>query len=156
MSIAVFPGSFDPITVGHVDIIRRAALVFEKVFVVILANPGKDEEFSVEDRLELIRDALKDIPNASADSSFGLLVDYCRSVGASVIVRGIRNGSDVEYEATLEEVNTRIAPDIATVYLISKAEYAHISSSLVRQLMKIGISIEGLVPNADHKLLRRV
>ncbi len=156
MSIAVFPGSFDPITVGHVEIVRRAAQVFDKVYVTILANPGKDEEFTVEERLELIRDGIKDIPNACADSSCGLLVDYCRSVGASVIVRGIRTGGDVDYEATLEEVNSRIAPDITTVYLISKAEYAHISSSLVRQLIKIGISIDGLVPNADHKLLRRV
>lgn len=155
MSTAVFPGSFDPITVGHVDIIKRAANVFDRVIVAILDNPGKGEEFSVEDRLVLIRDAISDIPNAEADSSRGLLVDYCRSVGANVIVRGLRTGGDVDYEATLEEVNTRIAPEISTVYLISKAEYAHISSSLVRQLMKIGISIEGLVPNADHILLRR-
>ena len=157
MSVAVFPGSFDPITVGHVDIIKRAAQVFDIVYVSILDNPGKDSErLSVEDRLELIRDAIKDIPNAKASSSEGLLVDHCRELGAGVIIRGIRTGADVDYEAMLEEVNTRIAPDITTVYLISKAEYAHISSSLVRQLIKIGISIEGLVPNADHIILRRV
>lgn len=155
MSTAVFPGSFDPITVGHVEIIRRAAQVFDKVYVSILDNPGKGSAYTVDERLELISDAIADIPNAVADASSGLLVDYCRSIGAGVIVRGIRNGSDVEYEATLEEVNTRIAPEITTVYLISKAEYAHISSSLVRQLIKIGISIDGLVPNADHIILRR-
>ena len=156
MSAAVFPGSFDPITVGHVDIIKRAARVFDTVYVSILDNPGKGEQFSVQERLELIRDAIKDIPNAVAGAHSGLLVDHCREVGANVIVRGIRTGGDVDYEAMLEEVNTRIAPDITTVYLISKAEYAHISSSLVRQLIKIGISIEGLVPNADHIILRRV
>ncbi|MBR0135816.1 MAG: pantetheine-phosphate adenylyltransferase, partial [Clostridia bacterium] len=91
-----------------------------------------------------------------ADSSEGLLVDYCHRIGSNVIIRGIRSGSDVEYEAMLAEVNSRIAPDITSVYLISRSEYAHISSSLVRQLLKIGISIEGLVPNADHITLRRV
>lgn len=155
MSTAVFPGSFDPITVGHVDIIKRAAKVFDKVYVAILDNPGKGSEYTVEERLELISDAVSGMPNVVADSSSGLLVDYCRSVGANVIVRGIRNGADVDYEAMLEAVNDRIAPDISTVYLISKGEYAHISSSLVRQLIKIGISIEGLVPNADHIILRR-
>ncbi len=156
MSIAVFPGSFDPITVGHVDIIKRAAQVFDEVYVSILENPGKEHEWTIEERLELIRDAIKDIPNAKADSSEGLLVDYCHRIGSNVISRGIRSGSDVEYEAMLAEVNSRIAPDITSVYLISRSEYAHISSSLVRQLLKIGISIEGLVPNADHITLRRV
>ena len=156
MTTAVFPGSFDPITVGHVDLIRRAAQVFDRVFVSILDNPGKGYEFSLEDRLELICDAVKDIPNVSVSSSSGLLIDHCHEIGANVIVRGIRNAGDVDYEATLEEVNTRIDPSISTVYLISKAEYAHISSSLVRQLIKIGIGIEGLVPNADHIILRRV
>ena len=156
MTTAVFPGSFDPITVGHVDLIRRAAQVFDRVFVSILDNPGKEYEFSLDDRLELIRDAVKDIPNVSVASSSGLLIDHCHEIGAGVIVRGIRTGGDVDYEATLEEVNTRIDPSISTVYLISKPEHAHISSSLVRQLIKIGIGIEGLVPNADNKILRRV
>ena len=156
MSTAIFPGSFDPITVGHIDIVKRAAQVFDKVYVSILDNPGKGESFTIEERLELVRDAIKDIPNVYASASTGLLVDHCREIGANVIVRGIRTGGDVDYEAMLEEVNTRIAPEITTVYLISKSEYSHISSSLVRQLIKIGISIEGLVPNADHIILRRV
>lgn len=156
MSIAIFPGSFDPITTGHLDIVKRASAVFDKVYVSILDNPGKEGElFSVEERLELIRDAIKDIHNAEASASSGLLVDYCRSIGANVIVRGIRTGADVDYEAMLEAVNTRIAPEISTVYLISKPEHAYISSSLVRQLLKIGIGIDGLVPNADHIILRR-
>ena len=156
MSIAVFPGSFDPITSGHLDIVKRAAAVFDKVYVSILDNPGKEESaFSVDERLELIRDAIKDIPNAEACASSGLLTEHCRNVGAGVIIRGIRTGADVDYEAMLEAVNTRIAPEIATVYMISKPEHAYISSSLVRQLLKIGIGIEGLVPNADHIILSR-
>lgn len=155
MRTAVFPGSFDPFTIGHLDIVKRASGVFDRVYVTILDNPGKAYEFTVEDRLRLIQDAIGDIPNAKADVGSGLLVDYCRKMGADVILRGIRNGSDVEYEAMLEAVNTRIAPEITTVYLISKPEHTYISSSLVRQLLKIGISIEGLVPDADHIILRR-
>lgn len=156
MTKAVFPGSFDPITIGHLDIIKRASSVFDEVIVAVFDNPGKAAEFSLDDRLMLIEDAVRDIPNVTVDSSSGLLVDYLRSVGANVIVRGIRTGSDVEYETMLEAVNSRIAPEISTVYLISRPEHSYISSSLVRQLLSIGISIDGLVPNADHIILRRV
>ena len=155
MSIAVFPGSFDPVTVGHVDIIKRASAMFEKLFVTVTKNPGKDEgAFSVEQRLELLRDAVGYIDNIELGVCEGILVEYCRSVGAEVIVRGIRSGSDVEYELMLESVNTRLDPGIQTVYLLARPEHAYISSNLVRQLLKTGISIEGLVPNADHKSFR--
>ena len=156
MTRAVFPGSFDPFTIGHLDIVLRASGVFDEVIVAVFDNPGKGAEFTLDDRMELIRSAVKDIPNVRTDSSSGLLTDYCRANGVNVIIRGIRNGSDVEYESMLEAVNSRIAPEISTVYLISKPEHAHISSSLVRQLIKIGISIDGLVPDADHIILRRV
>lgn len=156
MSAAVFPGSFNPFTIGHLDIVRRASNVFDKVYVSILDNPGKEYEFSLEDRLELIRDAVKDIPNVIVTCGSGLLVEHCRSLGVNVILRGIRNGADVEYENMLESVNTRVDPGITTMYLLAKPEHSFISSSLVRQLLKIGISIDGLVPNADHKILRRV
>jgi len=158
MSIAVFPGSFDPVTVGHVDIIKRASLIFDKVLVSVTPNPGKDGSlFTVEQRLELLRDAVGDIANVEFDvCTEGVLVEHCRSVGAEVIVRGIRGGADVDYESMLEQVNIRLAPEIHTLYLLARPEHAYISSNLVRQLLKSGISIEGLVPNADHKLLRRV
>lgn len=156
MSTAVFPGSFDPFTVGHLDVVERASKIFDRLYVSVLDNPGKSTEFSLDERLELIKDAVGHISNVTVDSSSGLLVDYCKSVGANVIVRGIRTGSDVEYESMLESVNNRICPEIATVYLLSKPEHAYLSSSLVRQLMKIGISIDGLVPDADHIILRRV
>lgn len=157
MSIAVFPGSFDPVTVGHVDIIQRAAAVFDKVVVAITPNPGKSAcMFTAEQRLELLRDAVGDIKNVElAVCTHNVLVEYCRSIGAGVMVRGIRSGGDVDYESMLEQVNCRLAPEIHTVYLIARPEHAFISSSLVRQLIETGISIEGLVPNADHKSLRR-
>lgn len=157
MSIAVFPGSFDPVTVGHVDIIRRAASVFDKVVVAITPNPGKSAcEFTVEERTELLSEAVGDIKNAEiAVCTNSVLVEYCRSIGASVMVRGIRTGSDVEYESMLEQVNTRLAPEVQTVYILARPEHAFISSSLVRQLISTGISIEGLVPNADHKYFKR-
>lgn len=156
MSIVVFPGSFDPITVGHVDAIERVAPIFDEVYVLLLVNPEKSiPRFSVEQRVDLITDAVSHLSNVKVAYSDGLLVDYCRSIGASCIVRGIRNGNDVSYEAMLEAVNNRIASSIVTMYVLSKPEYAHISSSLVRQLMDIGIGIEGLVPNADHICFRK-
>ena len=158
MTTAVFPGSFDPVTVGHVDIIKRAALIFDRVLVTVTPNPGKaGSMFTVEERLELLKDAVGGIENVqSGVCECGVLVEHCRMVGASVIVRGIRGGADVDYESMLEQVNDRLAPEIHTVYLLARPEHAYISSNLVRQLIESGISIEGLVPNADHKLLRRV
>lgn len=156
MSIAVFPGSFDPVTVGHADIIKRASAIYDKLIVAITANPGKSGSmFTVEERLELLRDCVGGIPNVELGVCGGILVEYCRGVGASVIVRGIRSGADVEYESMLEQVNNRLAPEITTMYLLARPEHAYISSNLVRQLISTGISIEGLVPNADHKIIRR-
>ena len=155
MGIAVFPGSFDPITVGHIDVISRAALLFDTVYVAVLDNPAKQTRFSLQQRRRLIQNAISGISNVKVGSHDGLLVDYCRSVGASCIIRGIRTGDDVAYEIMLEAVNNRLAPDIVTVCLLSKPEHSYISSSLVRQLIDIGISIDGLVPNADDIYLSR-
>ena len=157
MITAICPGSFDPITLGHLNIIRRASRIFDEVIVCILNNASKTSTmFTVEERLELIKDAVGDIPNVETGVCGGILVEYCRSVGATVILRGIRSGADVEYESMLEQVNTRLDPGIGTVYMLAKPEHAFISSSLVRQLINTGISIEGLVPNADHTIIRRV
>lgn len=151
MSIAICAGSFDPFTVGHLDIVRRGAAKFDIMYVSICWNPGKQgERFSLEDRLTLIRDAVKDLDNVRVTSFSGLLVDYCREIGADCIVRGIRNGSDVEYERMLESVNHRLDSRLETVYLLARPELAYISSSLVWQLMNLNISIDGLVPNAEH------
>lgn len=155
MKTCVFAGSFDPFTVGHLDVVKRAARLFDKAYVTVLYNPGKDRAmFSVEERVKLIQDAVSDIENVAVSQFSGLLVDYCRSIGASCIVRGIRSGSDVEYEHMLEAVNKKLDDSIETLYMLSKPEYAHMSSSLVRQLIELNIGIEDMVPNAMHDIIQ--
>ncbi|MCH5279050.1 MAG: pantetheine-phosphate adenylyltransferase [Christensenellaceae bacterium] len=151
MSIAVFAGSFDPFTMGHLDIVQRAAPHFEKFYIAIFKNPGKqNDRFRLDERMQQIGDAVQGLRNVYVTEFSGLVVDYCRSIGADCLVRGIRNGSDVDYERQLESVNRKLAPEIETMFLLSKPEFAHISSSLVKQLMDINISIDGLVPDAEH------
>lgn len=153
---AVFAGSFDPFTMGHLDLVRRAAMQFDFVHIVILENPGKAEAmFSVGEREALITDAVSGIANVDVGHFTGLLVNEARILGAGCIIRGIRSGADVEYEDMLEQVNRRLAPEIETLYLISRPEYAYISSSLVRQLIRIGIGIQDLVPDAEHEIFKK-
>ena len=157
MSVAVFAGTFDPFTVGHLDIVRRASTHFETLYVSVCPNPGKQlPRFSLEQRLELIRDAVRGIANVRVAHFEGLLVEHCRLIGADCIVRGIRSGQDVEYERMLEAVNKKLDSRIETIFLLSKPEYCHISSSLVRQLMDINIGIEDLVPNAENGIFKRM
>ena len=130
---------------------------FETLYVSVCPNPGKQlPRFSLEQRLELIRDAVRGIDNVRVAHFEGLLVEHCRLVGADCIVRGIRSGQDVEYERMLEAVNKKLDSKIETVFLLSKPEYCHISSSLVRQLMDINIGIEDLVPNAENGIFKRM
>lgn len=154
MSIAVFAGTFDPFTAGHFDIVKRAAPRFKKLYVAICRNPAKDHtRFTLEERLELINDAVDGIENVEVAFFEGLLVDYCRSVHADTIVRSIRNGSDVDYERQLETVNLQLEPGIETMFFLSRPELAYISSTFVRSLMDLKISIEKLVPNANHSII---
>lgn len=154
MNKAVFAGTFDPFTVGHLDIIERTADKFDEVYIALLANPGKQSAcFSIDERVELIRDATMSIDNVSIVAHEGLLVDLCHELNVSCVIRGLRDGADVAYERQLEAVNRRLAPDIETLYLLARPDIAYISSSLVRQLMRIGVSIDGLVPNAKHRIL---
>ncbi len=154
MSIAIFAGSFDPFTAGHLDIVQRAAPRFDKLYVSISRNPGKDRSrFTLEERLELIRDAVSGIENIEVTHFEGLLVDYCHEIGANSLIRSIRNGTDLDYERQLETVNRQLDPELETVFLLSKPELAYISSTLVRQLMDLGISIAELVPNANHTII---
>lgn len=156
MRKAVFAGSFDPFTLGHLDIVKRASRRFDTVYIAVLDNPGKSAaEFTVNERAELIRDAVKTLPNAEALSYDGLAVDLCRKLGADCMIRGLRSGAEVDYERQLETVNRSVCPDIETVFFLAKPELAYISSSLVRQLMDIGIGIDALVPNPKHKIYER-
>lgn len=142
----VYAGSFDPITVGHMDVIRRAATMFDEVIVAVLINRAKRPVFTVEERLEQIRLAAADIPGVRTDSFEGLLVDYLRSVDARVILRGLRGTADFESERTVASLNRGLYPQAETVFLMTSPEYACVSSSAVREIASFGGDISALVP----------
>ncbi len=149
MKNAVFPGSFDPFTVGHLDILKRACEIFDNVTVCVIPNPAKHYLFSTEERVMLINRviAAEGISNASADSFGGLTVECARMHSARFIVRGLRSYADYEFETSMEYFNKRLASEVQTVYLACDAAHVHISSSAVRELMKYGADIGALVPN---------
>ncbi|BDH61028.1 phosphopantetheine adenylyltransferase [Lysinibacillus sp. PLM2] len=144
--IAVVPGSFDPITNGHLDIIKRAADVFDIVYVAVLNNSSKKPLFSLDERMALIEEVTKTIPNIRIDSSSGLLIDYARSKKAKVIVRGLRAISDFEYEMQITSMNKFLDESIETFFIMTKNKYSFLSSSIVKEVAKYGGSVEGLVP----------
>jgi pantetheine-phosphate adenylyltransferase len=143
---AVCPGTFDPITNGHLDIIRRAGRLFDRVVVAILNNAEKSPLFPVDEREALVREALRDLPGVSVDSFDGLLVDYARSQGAVAIVRGLRAISDFEYELQMAMMNRRLDEVMETVFLMPSEAYSFLSSRLVREVVMLGGKVEGLVP----------
>ncbi len=134
--IAVFPGSFDPITVGHVDIVRRAASLFDKVIVAIGINSQKKYLYSLEERIEKLENVFEENANIFVESYEGLTVKYCQKVGAQFLIRGLRNASDFDYEKQISQMNAIVGNGIETIFLISKPEYSHISSTLVREIIK--------------------
>ncbi|WP_010286602.1 pantetheine-phosphate adenylyltransferase [Kurthia massiliensis] len=144
--IAVVPGSFDPVTNGHLDIIKRAAEVFDIVYVAVLNNSSKHPLFTVEERIALIEQVTKDIPNVRIDQSSGLLVDYAQSKNASAIVRGLRAVSDFEYEMQITSMNRFLDKHIETFFIMTKNEYSFLSSSIVKEVAQYGGDIHGLVP----------
>ena len=146
MNLAICPGSFDPITRGHVDIIRRASKIFDKVIVLVLTNPNKNHTFPIEERRRLIEMALKDSENIVVDSYSGLLADYAKNVGATAIVKGLRAMSDFEYEFQMALTNKKLNPALETVFLTSSAENMYLSSSMVRQVALFGGDISPFVP----------
>lgn len=146
MSTAVFPGSFDPVTLGHVDLIRRAAVLFDQVIVAVGRHPSKKGCFPVDRRMEMLGRVCADYGNVSVQSYEGLTVDFLRKTGAHVMVRGIRNMQDMENERMLSDVNRRIDPETETVLLFTDPAYADISSSVVRELGSYHRSLKGLVP----------
>jgi pantetheine-phosphate adenylyltransferase len=153
-SLAVFPGSFDPITNGHLDIVERGLAVFDRVRMAILRNPEKQPLFSVDERLALIREAYRGNPRVEADAFSGLLVDYAEKAGASVIIRGIRAISDFEYELQMALMNRRLNPQIETVFMIPAESYSYVSSRLVKEVFQLGGRVSDLVPPIVEKRLR--
>lgn len=146
MKIAVYPGSFDPITLGHLDVIQRGAKVFDKVIVGVLVNVNKNGLFNIEERVELIKRATKDIPNVEVISFNGLLIDFIKQCNATVILKGLRALSDFEYEFQMALMNTKLDPEIETLFMMTSAQYSYISSSAIKQVAKFKGDLRGLVP----------
>ncbi len=152
--IALYPGSFDPITNGHLDLIERGARLCDRLIVAILRNEDKEPLFTVEERIEMLREVVRPYPSVQVDSFNGLLVEYAQDKGACVILRGIRAISDYEYELQMALMNRRLCPAIETVFLMAKEEYSFISSRLVKQVIGLGGNIAGLVPPSVEVRLR--
>jgi pantetheine-phosphate adenylyltransferase len=153
-AVAVLPGSFDPITNGHLDIISRSLAVFDEVIISILVNPEKQPLFTVEERVEIIREAFKGERRVRVDTFSGLLVDYAVSIGASVIVRGLRAISDFEYEFQMALMNRRLNPRIDTVFLMAPEAYSYLSSRLVKEVFQLGGRVSELVPSVVEQRLK--
>jgi len=155
--VAIYPGSFDPITNGHLDLIERGSALFDKLIVAILRNEEKQALFTVEERTEMLNEVIRSFPNVEVASFDGLLVDYAAECGASVILRGIRAVSDYEYELQMALMNRRLRPDIETVFLMAGEAHSFISSRLVKEVIGLGGNISGLVPpSVEGRLRKRV
>ena len=146
MKTAVYPGSFDPITSGHLNIIRRAANIFDKLIVCVMVNAGKNPMFTLEEREELIRRVTRDLPNVEVDSANELLADYARRRGSCVIVKGLRAGSDFENEFQMALVNRKINPELDTMFLTADSQYMYLSSSMVKELSNYGAELSDFLP----------
>ncbi len=155
MSRAIYPGSFDPVTFGHLDIIRRASKIFDEVIVGILNNPEKSPLFSVEERVKMLKEVTSDLPNVKIDSFSGLLVDYTAKNNIQVSVRGIRGVSDLEYEMQTAQYNSRLShDDLETIFLTTSPEFSYISSSGVRQVAGFHGDLSPYVPESVAKLVK--
>jgi pantetheine-phosphate adenylyltransferase len=152
--IAIYPGSFDPLTSGHVDIIRRGAGVFERIVVGILLNLDKSPLFTVAERVDIAREVFAGYPNVEVDTFDGLLVEYARRKRATVIVRGLRAISDFEYETQMALMNRHLNADVETVFLMAAESYTYVSSRLVKEVVALGGSVHGLVPELVETRLR--
>ena len=147
MKIAIYPGSFDPITLGHLDIIRRAARCFDKVCVCVMVNCQKQQPmFTPERRLELIRQSVADIPNVEVENWSGLLADYAREKGARILLKGVRNATDWDMELQMSRINQGILPGLETLLLPASAEYEHFSSTMAREMIRYGQPLTKYVP----------
>ena len=161
MRIAIYPGSFDPVTSGHLNIIRRAANIFDKLIVCVMVNSGKSPMFTRDERVELIRRVTSDSPNVEVDSSAELLAEYARRKGSCVIVKGLRAGSDFENEFQMAMINHKINPDLDTMFLTAEHQYMYMSSSMVKELGRYGADLseflpEEIIPDFQERIQKNI
>jgi len=154
---AIYPGTYDPVTNGHVDIIRRAATIFDRVVVGVVRHPThKEPTFSIDERVAFLRDALQDVANVEVDVFAELVVDFARRWEAKAIVKGLRVISDFEWEFQMNQLNRHLAPDIETVYVMASPQFSFVSSSGVKEIASFGGNVDGLVPAAVAKRFREL
>jgi pantetheine-phosphate adenylyltransferase len=153
--LAIYPGSFDPITNGHLDLVERGSKIFHRLIVAVLTNLEKSPLFTAEERVEMLREATRTIPNVTVDTFSGLLVDYARQKKAQALLRGIRAFTDYEYELQMALMNRKLAPDLETVFLMPALSYTYVSSRLVREIFLHGGTVSGLVPALVEERLHR-
>lgn len=147
MKVAIYPGSFDPVTSGHLNIIQRAANIFDKLIVCVMVNAGKNPMFTLEERVDLIQRVTKDLPNVEVDSSSELLADYAKRRGSCVIVKGLRAGSDFENEFQMALINHKINPELDTMFLTAESQYMYLSSSTVKELGAYKVDLSDFLPS---------
>jgi len=153
-TLAIYPGSFDPLTNGHVDIIQRGSRLFDRIVIAILLNIEKAPLFTVQERVEIAREVFRDYPNVEVDTFDGLLVEYARRKRASVIVRGLRAISDFEYEMQMALMNRHLNPEVETVFMMPAETYTYVSSRIVKEVVALGGSVTNLVPSIVESRLR--
>ncbi|ACM60327.1 phosphopantetheine adenylyltransferase [Caldicellulosiruptor bescii] len=151
MKIGVYPGSFDPVTNGHLDIIERASKIFDKLIVAVLVNPNKTPVFDIEERVELLKETTEHLPNVEVKAFKGLLIDFMKQENAKVIVKGLRAVSDFEYEFQMALLNKKLEPSIETIFMMTNSKYSYLSSSMVKEVARFGGCIEDLVPEKIAK-----
>ncbi|MDI3310245.1 MAG: pantetheine-phosphate adenylyltransferase [Thermoanaerobacterium sp.] len=157
MNIAVYPGSFDPVTNGHLDVIKRAAKVFDKLIVAVLVNPSKTPMFSLEERVEMLKEVTADIENVEIDSFSGLLIEYLEKVNSKIIVKGLRMVSDFEYEFQMALINKKLNPEVETIFFMTSNKYGYLSSSIVKEVARFGGCLSDLVPDSViKKILKKI
>jgi pantetheine-phosphate adenylyltransferase len=153
--IAVYPGTFDPVTNGHLDVIERGAKLFDKLIVACAVNIGKDPLFSREERVALLQAEVRRLPNVTIETFVGLAVEYARAKGAATILRGIRTFSDFEYEFQMSLTNRALAPDVETIYVMSNVEWSYTSSRLLKEAVAMGADVSHFVPRAVFEAMKR-
>ena len=155
--IAIYPGTFDPITNGHIDIIKRAAKLFDKVIVAVAHNTGKTPLFTMEERKEMIAEVVKECDHVEVDIFSGLIVEYCHQQGASVLIRGLRALSDFEYEFQMALLNRKIGKDVESVFLMPKEKYTYLSSSMIKEIAFLNGDVSAFVPlHVKNKLIKKI